>query len=368
MYKHIFTQCNDIQLFDFYKDGKKMLFPAWNINGFFSYEENSECIELISMLPGSVLSNAQYIKYFKIGNELIWIPYHSSNFLFYNLDTKKVKTFPVDNDKCMTDVSRFCNACYVNGKIYCCPGKAHSFVEYDVNEDRYLYYCIDEELSSELYNAGIEKHNFIDGVLVNNKIYVLADKDNVMVSFDVMTKKINLVHSKLISKIVKLLVINETLCLVLSDGGIYEYCDEGNAINKINDLQCIVETDDYICTNDNMIIFHKNKNNQLIQITQKGIKSIISYEKILLDDEYLAKAKLKIIGNNIYILPNRGNVYIKLDMSTGNLEKHRITMTNSIVDEYLCKILSASNNKGKIWETKEFDETFYIEMIKRNLL
>ena len=296
--KKIKNEDRSIYFYDCAYEGNELWFVAGNYNGLYKMDISSGKVEYIGRVPDEdVISNSLYANIFKIRDDIWMIPSRAKEIARYNLKENKFHKIKLSNFK-ISKTAKFNSAHVYKNKIYMIPWNFEGIVCLDLDNESVTVDSRFIKLLEEKYGYK-EKMSYVHkSCLVDKYIYMPIYNTNIIIEYNLMTKKIK----------------------------DYQIGDEslkfGSIVYDGNNFWLIPRTNGPIVSWDK-----KNNKFSVYNKYPKGFSCTNLFRFAHYTD------------GNVWLFPEMGNMIIKLDVKTGSMEG--ICKTNG---KYYCSFARDINN------------------------
>ena len=328
-------------------DNKKMYFSAWNTNGFFCYDFISGNVELLTMLPiQECLFGYGYI--LCVDDSVFLSPCDGNSIIELDKNNwQNYRTYLVDDSKLGAEYARLGEPLKVGSSIYFTPYKSHSIVEYEIDSHNIHYHsdCY------EMIKDKIKDDNlplFTSAVLVDKKIWFVCLKSNDVICFDTESKS---------TSIYQIDDGEHTNKVLQYDGKFFWiYTSDDKLIKWNENSKKIFQLDNVLGTNtdwasmciykDSVILTYDLKKGIVVVDLATSTKNLVQLN--LTNDEEHTYGGIKVINDELYLLPNQSEYLYQIDLGSKSALSRRITLSGEDYYDFLYKIIDNNAKNGGV--------------------
>lgn len=148
---------------------------------FYCIDRKNGKVKWVEGYPKLFYESYSYNGVVENGRDIVFIPYQCNSFAIYNKDNLKIKKIeiPSDNNNYITHI-------YTKSSILLFPNKGEKVIELNCNTYKINYYSLPDELM-----ANGDVHFSKDTVLYKDDVFCVIERTNLLVSFNIITKKTN---------------------------------------------------------------------------------------------------------------------------------------------------------------------------------
>ena len=312
----------------------RVVFSAWNVNGLFSLDLRSGDVEFLTLLPW-FRGKYGYGYILHDNNRVFLSPCSGKSVLELNRNNwSLVKEYPLDDLKLGARWARCGNMIKANGKLYLIPYHAHAITELDLETHKLEYFgdCYDGIKDASWVRPG---PLFSGGVLAEDKIWFACIQANIIVCFDVNTKKTTLHEVKETTDIfVDICYDGSCFWISCKSGKLFKWKESEGVLFELDEICNQGKADCAMSYYDNKVWYVTHDLNRVISIDVDDC--------CLNDEKFEFKNRNNCEGNFMFIgsgmLYRAGHLYV-LDQSTHEVNDYTVDLCGNRLGEYISKLM-----------------------------
>lgn len=315
----------------------ELIFPAWNVNGIFSYNIETKYVNFLSFLPANLNVSYLFCRMEMVENKLYFIPTNEDCILIFDMIKKTWNKICIDDGKIGDLRARFSDAYRFDKTIWLKPYYSHAIVSYSTDTGEIVYY---DEWYKELeaYITDENSPKFWSGSKSENAIYFPFVQTNKVVEFNVYSKDY---------EIISVGNDNEHLLNVYYWYGKL-YCYNNNDDLLIYDLitRKIIRIENVFGQSiEGVSMIEKNRILWLFAWKKDAYVKFnitsMNFEKI---DDYLSGVDigyptLEVRNDKIYLYPNQTPYMLIIDIDDNRVEKNSIAIPRDYKEMWKEKVI-----------------------------